>query len=136
MRNRKRSSLGLAAVAMALSVASCATEASARAYYDALVVADPDLSAKPDGIYPGQYSLQLPFGIWVANPRVEVEVSIQDHRYADVSVTGPKGVESFDHLRVLRGLILERQSLQVDALSGATSLTGKAYLKAIESALD
>lgn len=35
----------------------------------------------------------------------------------------------------MEGLILKHQTLQVDAPSGATSFSGKAYLKAIENAL-
>jgi uncharacterized protein with FMN-binding domain len=83
---------------------------------------------------PAVLALRPPFGVYAANPRVGVAVSVADHRYADIEIL-TKSIAAWPHLEKLRGLILERQTLQVDAISGATSLTGKAYLLAVEDAL-
>jgi uncharacterized protein with FMN-binding domain len=120
--------------AMMAVLAGCASNDALRSYYDSIEATDPDLVSFPDGRYRGEHALKPPMGVFVANNRVEVEVSIADHRYADIVIL-TKAVEGWSHLKSLRGLILERQTLQVDALTGATSLTGKAYVKAIENAL-
>jgi uncharacterized protein with FMN-binding domain len=121
-------------MALMVSMSACASKGDKEAYYNTLTVADPDLGAVADGAYRGEHALTLPLGVYVANSRVEVEVSVSDHRYREIAVL-TKEVSSWPHLAKLRELILEKQSLQVDALTGATSLTGKAYLKAIANAL-
>jgi uncharacterized protein with FMN-binding domain len=107
---------------------------SESAYYQSLGVRDPDLTLFGDGRYPGEYSLSPPFGVFVAQNHVEVDVIIQDHSYEDIIVK-TDSVKNMEHLKKMRQLILERQTLQIDALTGATSLTGKAYLNAIAGAL-
>ena len=127
----------LAAGALALAAAGltgCATNAEKETYYASLTVQDPDLSAIVDGSYRGSFALKPPAGIYVANSSVEVEVSVVDHLYRGITVL-TKSVAGWPSLAKLRDLIRERQTLQVDGLSGATSLTGKAYLKAVENAL-
>jgi len=84
----------------------CTTSMTEKAYYKSLSVEDPDLSRICDGQYSGEHTLSPPFGVIVAQNHVDVEV------------------------------IINNQTLQIDALSGTTSLTGKAYLKAIEDALE
>jgi uncharacterized protein with FMN-binding domain len=127
----------VAAAALALAaplLAGCATKAAEAEYYASLAIEDPDLGSAADGSYKGSHALRPPFGVYVANPRVDALVRIADHRYADIAIT-TRSAAPMPSLAKLRRLILERQTLQVDALSGATSLTGKAYLKAVESAL-
>jgi uncharacterized protein with FMN-binding domain len=128
--------LGLALFGLALTAAlsACASSAAKAEYYDSLTVADPDLGVLADGSYRGAHTLTVPLGVYAANPSVEVEVSVSGHRYQDIVVL-TKAVSTWPHLAKLRDLIVENQSLQVDALTGATSLTGKAYLKAVAKAL-
>ena len=63
-----------------------------------------------------------------------MDVSVVANRYEDIVVT-ERAVQNMQYLETLRDLILSEQSLQVDGLTGATSFTGKAYLKAVESAV-
>jgi uncharacterized protein with FMN-binding domain len=113
----------------------CASAMTERTYYDSLVIVDPDLSSVSDGRYTGECTLTPPWGVYVGQNHVEVEVVIAGHSYEDIIVK-TESLKSHEHLQKMRGLILENQSLQIDALTGATSMTGKAYLKAIMAALD
>jgi uncharacterized protein with FMN-binding domain len=87
-----------------------------------------------NGNYTGKYTLIPPVGVFVAQNKVEVSVTINDHTYQDISIN-TQSVKAMAHIGKMRDLIIEHQTLQIDALSGATSLTGKAFLKAIEHAL-
>jgi len=127
-------SVGLAVFSVVCLLSSCTTLPAEKAYYQSLGVVDPDLARVGDGHYAGEYTLNPPPGVFVAMKQVSVDVSIRDHSYSDIVVT-TEGVKNLDRLKVMRQLILDKQTLQVDALAGATSLTGRAYLKAIESAL-
>jgi uncharacterized protein with FMN-binding domain len=127
--------IGTAALAFAATILSgCATREAKYEYYASLTVNDPDLASLTDGAYKGSHSLKPPRGVYVPNSQVDVAVRIADHRYADIAIL-TKSVAGWPHLAKLRDLVIERQTLQVDALSGATSLTGKAYLMAIENAV-
>lgn len=118
-----------------LPLGGCATSETLRDYYDSLSVDDPDLSIVEDGKYSGEYTLDPPFGVYVAKNRVELKVVIANHSYKDIIVT-TESLKSHDHIKKMRKLILERQTLQIDAMTGATSLTGKAYINAIVDALE
>jgi len=90
----------------------------------------PDISEKPDSVYRGSYTIS---GIPVM--KVTVDVTVKSQNIAAVNIiehTGsPKGK------RVENGIIeriIEKQSLDIDAVSGATA-SSKAILKAVESAL-
>jgi uncharacterized protein with FMN-binding domain len=123
-------------VAVILIVAAgCASESALREYSDSIVITDPDLSTTEDGTYRGDYRIEPPFGIWVANPHVEVDVQVANHRYEKIDIL-TESVRSMEEVTTLGALVIEHQSLQVDGLTAATSLTGKTFLKAIESALD
>ena len=127
----------IAAIALGAAVflsGGCASESETSAYYESIVVTEPDLSATQDGVYSGACEIDPPFGIWVAQKRVSVDVSVVANRYEDIVVT-ERAVQNMQYLETLRDLILSEQSLQVDGLTGATSFTGKAYLKAVESAV-
>ncbi len=118
----------------AILLGGCETSKAKQEYYDSLSVEDPDLISIKDDRYSGEHSLNPPFGIFVAQKRVELRVVIADHSYKDIIVI-TESLKNNEYLAKMRKLILEKQTLQIDALTGATSLTGKAYLKAIESAL-
>jgi len=137
MRNHsKRIEIFMALVCCSLFVlGGCATPKVKQEYYESLSVQDPDISRIEDDRYSGEYTLKPPFGVMIAQKHVELWVVIADHSYKDIIVK-TETLKNNEYLANMRKLIIEKQTLQIDAITGATSLTGKAYLKAIESALE
>ena len=88
----------------------------------------PDLSSKADGSYRGEAD-------FTGTPiKVILEANIQNHRIASINIIkhscspiGKKAEKIVDR-------IIERQSLDVDVISGAT-VSSNAILKAVENAL-
>jgi len=82
----------------------------------------PDLSAKADGIYHGNY-----FNVWldvtVANHRI-VKIDITEHYHSPIGKNAEKITDK----------IIQEQSLDVDVVTGAT-MSSKSILKAVEIAL-
>lgn len=64
----------------------------------------------------------------------ELTVEIKDQKITDIQITKPVLNSNEEFVTELRRMVLLEQSLDVDAVSGATYTT-KAYLKAIENAL-
>lgn len=90
----------------------------------AMEMSTPDLSTIGTGIYHGSYSM---FPV-----TAEVKVVVQDHVITSIELTKHdhgKGVAA----EVIPSKVVEAQSLQVDAVSGAT-YSSKVILKAIENA--
>lgn len=88
-------------------------------------ISNVNLSAIVDGAYTGRYKV-FPID-------VEVKVVVKDHRIDQVELVkhrNGKGAPA----EAITGKVVEAQSLQVDAISGAT-YSSKVILKAIESAL-
>lgn len=86
----------------------------------------PDLSAKADGVYTGGYDgglVKATVSVTLAAGRI-ASIRIIKH---DCSPIGKKGED-------VVGRVIERQTLQVDVVSGATG-SSKVLLKAIEAAL-
>ena len=86
----------------------------------------PDLSAKADGVYTGGYDgglVKATVAVTLTAGRI-ASIRIVKH---DCSPIGKKGEAVVDR-------VVERQTLQVDAVSGATG-SSKVLLKAIEAAL-
>lgn len=93
--------------------------------YKNLVVNDVELDELPDGAYEGYFK-----GGRFTN---SVEVTIKDHRIVNIRKTGsPKPIEKL--YGQIYDKVVEKQSLAIDAVSGA-SITTKTSLKAIENAL-
>lgn len=89
------------------------------------VITDVDLSKIPDGSYSGSSSI---FPVYV-----QVEVDVENHKLIDIKIIkhdNGKGAKA----EVLTQEVIKAQSLNVDAISGATT-SSKAILKAIENAL-
>jgi len=127
--------LGVLTFSMVCLLSGCPAFMTESAYYQSLGVLDPNLSLFGDGLYSGEWTLSPPFGVFVAQNHVEVDVTIQDHSYEDI-VVKTESIKNMEHLEKMRQLVIDKQTLQIDGLTGATSLTGKAYLKAIVNALD
>lgn len=91
----------------------------------ALQIGSVDLSNISEGEYTGQYNCYR----WSNT----VKVSVMDHQITEIEVIkGPNGRE--DIRQDLKDRIMEAQSPDVDAVSGATA-DSKAFLKAVENAL-
>jgi len=96
--------------------------------YTGLKAALPDLSGKQDGIYRGDYNLS---GTPV---KVSLDVTLENEKLIQIKIIkhvcspiGKKAEEIIDS-------IISRQSLDIDAVSGATG-SSKGILKAVENAL-
>lgn len=85
-----------------------------------------DLTQVSDGTYTGAYN----GGRWTN----ELEVTVKDHRISDVKVVKDVAIPNADSTKQLIDKVVEKQEVDVDAVSGAT-VTSKAYLKSIENAL-
>lgn len=84
-----------------------------------------DLSKVPDGSFTGSFD-----AIFVG---AEVNVEVQNHKIVDIKLMKHKN-EKGEGAEVIPGKVVQAQSLQVDAVSGATS-SSKVILKATENAL-
>ncbi len=91
-----------------------------------MTIQDVDLSKTADGIYTGHCE-----AIWVA---ADVEVSVKDHRITGIRLVSHKNGRG-KPAEVIPQHVVEKQSLQVDVISGVTS-SSKVILKAIENALN
>lgn len=83
-----------------------------------------------DGTYLGNYEGGM--YKWRAN---KVQVSISSSKVTDIQLLEQTEKRPSTFTDELFGRVIQSQSLQVDTISGAT-LSSKAYLKAIEHALD
>lgn len=93
--------------------------------YNELVIEDVDLQNIPDGVYEGSFK-----GGRFSN---SVEVTVKDHKIAGIKgLKAFTGIEDIHHR--IYAEVMEKQSLQIDAVSGAT-VTTLTTLKAIENAL-
>lgn len=79
-----------------------------------------------DGTYVGEYD-----GNRWSN---KVEVTVKNHKIVKITVIDDQLLPREDITNKILNQVIEKQSLEVDAVSG-TTLSTKAYLKAIEDAL-
>jgi len=82
----------------------------------------PDLSEKADGIYHGTF-MSVTLDVTVADHQI-TKINIIEHYHSPVGKNAEK----------ITGRILQKQSLDVDTVTGAT-LSSQAILKAVENAL-
>ncbi len=92
----------------------------------ALEINDVDLSSLKDGSYSGEYK----GGRWTN----EVKVTVKEHRIVGVEIVKDVLLPKQEVTAALVNKVLEKQSPNIDAVSGST-VTCKAYLKSIENAL-
>ncbi len=93
---------------------------------DDIKIENVDLSRIPDGTYIGNAEV-----LWVA---AEVKVIVKDHKIVNIDLIKHKN-ERGKSAEVIPEKVVEAQSLQVEAISGATN-SSKVILKAIENALN
>lgn len=84
-----------------------------------------NLSKVPDGNFTGAFD-----AIYVG---AKVNVTVQNHKIVDIKIVNHK-TERGQKAEVIPQRVVQAQSLQVDAVSGATN-SSKVILKAIENAL-
>jgi uncharacterized protein with FMN-binding domain len=88
----------------------------------------PDMNGKSDGLYRGNYTLS-------GSPvKVVLDVTIQDKNITAIKIISHRCSPIGKKAEKITGKIIEQQSLNVDAISGATG-SSKAILKAVENAL-
>lgn len=89
-----------------------------------ITVRDVDISTVPDGEFRGEFKF--------FHVSAVVEVTVEDGRMTDIAIV--KGDANRAHMETAVQKVIDRQTLEVDTVSGATVST-KAVLKAIENAL-
>ena len=96
--------------------------------YKTLTVHMPDLTQLNDGVYRGTYDLE---GTPV---KIILDVNVQNNKIINIDlikhVCSPIGKSA----EVIINSVVEKQSLEIDAVSGATA-SSRSILKAIENAL-
>ena len=109
-------------VLIAVLLVSCSSA------YKTIQINSPSLTGKPDGVYRGECNLS---GTPV---KVILDVTVQNQTISAINIvkntSSPVGKKA---LKIIDSII-ERQSLNVDVISGATA-SSKAILKAAENAL-
>jgi uncharacterized protein with FMN-binding domain len=88
-----------------------------------------DFTTLADGVYVGEYEGGMYH--WRTN---KVQVTVSGGKVTDIQVLEHKENQKPEFLGQLYGRVIDKQSLEVDVVSGAT-LTSKAYLKGVEQAL-
>ncbi|SDM89778.1 FMN-binding protein [Acetanaerobacterium elongatum] len=89
-------------------------------------IGDINLSNVEDGVYTGSYN-----GFRFSDA---VEVIVKNHEITDIKVIKPQLFAKESVYQELTEKVKEQQSLDVDAVTGATADT-KAFLKAVENAI-
>lgn len=126
MKRLNRNTVVLLIALAALTLTGCAAMREMNA-----LVANPDLhtpglSAVDDGSYTGSFTSGV--------VSVDVRVEVRGHRFSDITIlrhANGRGKKA----EAITDTVLDRQSLEVDAVSGAT-VSSIVILKAIESAFE
>ena len=91
-----------------------------------LVIDSVDLNSVEDGVYEGDYNSGR-----FSN---KVSVTVMDHKITDIELDKDITFNKPEVTKEIFDKVIEEQNVDVDSVSGAT-VSGKAYLKAIENAL-
>jgi uncharacterized protein with FMN-binding domain len=112
----------------ALIVFVCVLIVGCSTAYKNLAAKMPDLAPITDGVYRGNYDLSG------APVKVTLDVIIQDKKIIKVEIVEHSSSPIGKKAERIIDRIIELQSLDVDAISGATA-SSKTILKAVENAL-
>lgn len=93
---------------------------------NSITVLSPNLANISDGMYVGEYS--------VTPVRVKVEVFVTEHKITDIKIIEHENGLGSKAEKIVNDVI-SKQSLEVDAVSGAT-VSSKCILKAVENAIE
>lgn len=112
----------IAFVIGALLIIGCTTA------YKSITAQMPDLGTKTDGIYRGNYNLS-------STPiKVTLDVNVQNQLVTGIEIINHTCSPIGKKAEKIIDSIIETQSLDIDAVSGATA-SSKAIVKAVENAL-
>ncbi|MCR1897459.1 FMN-binding protein [Irregularibacter muris] len=92
---------------------------------DNVVISTLELSSIDDGIYMGEYIL--------SPVKVIVQVQIKNHKIHEIKILEHQNGFG-EKAEIINDRVMEKQTLEVDVVSGAT-VSSKVMLKAIENAL-
>lgn len=93
---------------------------------------EPNLAAVADGEYEGSANLKMAPGTAAANTTATVRLTVKHHRYTAIEVLGPAQIAP--NMTRYAQIVVERQSVRPDAISGAT-ITKSVVLMAAANAL-
>ena len=111
-----------AALIAALSIIGCSTA------YKSITAETPNLSLIADGVYRGNYDM-------ASTPvKATVDVFIQNHQIIGIDILEHSCSPIGKKAERIIDIITERQSLNIDVISGAT-VSSKTLIKAVENAL-
>jgi len=91
------------------------------------------LNELPDGTYRYTYKITPPFGTFVANKHVSVEVKVKTGKIVNVHLVKPPALKGIAEEFTPR--IIKEQTTQLDGFSGAT-WSKRAFLKSVEYAIN
>jgi len=118
---------GLAVVALLYFGVKTLTDTSKyKKIISEIVIITPDMSQIQDGTYNGFFD-----AILVA---ADVDVTVKDHKITEIEINKHKN-DRGANAEVITEEVIIKQSLEVDAVSGATN-SCKVILKAVENALE
>jgi len=95
--------------------------------YGNMTIRNVDLESVPDGTYTGSFK----GGRWSNT----VKVTVENHRITDIKIVKDVQFKNAKTASQLFNMVVKAQSLEIDGVTGAT-VTSKAYLKAVENALN
>lgn len=93
---------------------------------DRLQIQEVNLSKAKDGLYVGEYRIDPVL--------VKTEVTIRNHKIKNIQIVKHQNGLGRDAEQIIK-TIIDRQSLDVDVVSGAT-VSSKCILKAVETSLN
>lgn len=126
MKRRYKILLGSIGIIIILIISALFVLMNGMKDIESLTVESLDLNSLEDGSYTGTFDITR----WSNT----VEVKIENHRITEISVIDDVMIDLEGLTNRLFESVIQNQSLDVDIETG-TSITSKAYLKAIENAL-
>lgn len=126
MKRRYKILLGSIGIIIILIISALFVLMNGMKDIESLTVESLDLNSLEDGSYTGTFDITR----WSNT----VEVKIENHRITEISVIDDVMIDLEGLTHRLFESVIQNQSLDVDIETG-TSITSKAYLKAIENAL-
>ena len=113
---------------------SCLSAADLTSYLATIPVTKVNFGVITDGVYAGSYTVALPPGANASHRSVSVRVNIGSGRAQAIEIVDPATFNTNAKWRTLINRVIGAQSLQVDAITGA-SVSSKAFFKAVENAI-
>ncbi len=126
MKNKKKMMIIFCCIILFLFLAGKIVITSLVNEVNKISIINPNLSNISDGNYIGEYSIMPVY--------VKVEVTVENHEFMNINILKhDNGLGS--SAESITNDIIQNQSLNVDAVSGAT-VSSKCILKAIENAIE